>query len=189
MADWLGFDPKGYSQDDWWTHVQSIKPGDMTWHPVGIVLHATGLPTLGQWVEFGPQHDARLHNLEAYYQSMGWQHGPHAFVSRNYINGFSALTSRGTHCSCANQTHFGIEQAGNFNRGHDDYNSGDGARVKANAVWAMATLCKHFAIDPDKGIVPHAYCAHDGHFSCPGNLVSMPEMIAKVKATMAAILT
>ncbi len=184
---WLGFDPHGYSRDDWRAHVEAVKPPEMTWHPIGIVLHATGLPTLGMWVESGPQHDARLRNLEAYYEGMGWKHGPHAFVSRNYINGFSALTARGTHCSCHNSTHFGIEQVGNFNTSHDDYNSGDGEKVKDNAIWCLAVLCKHFQIDP-KSIIPHSECKADGHSQCPGNEVSMPEIITKVKQTMGAVL-
>lgn len=185
---WLGFDPKGYSRDGWQAHVTAITPKQMQWAPKGLILHATGLPTLGMWVESGPKHDARLRNLQAYYEGMGWQHGPHAFVSRSYINGFSALTQRGTHCSCHNSTHFGVEQVGNFNKGHDDYNSGDGAKVKANAIWAVAVLFKHFNLNPDTGILPHSECKRDGHSQCPGDEVSMPEFIAKVKQTMGAVL-
>jgi hypothetical protein len=179
VISWLGFDPTPYTPDEWWTHLKSIPDSSMTWHPVGIVLHATGLPTLSQWVELGPAHDARLQNLEAYYQGMGWQHGPHAFVSRSHINGFSALTTRGTHSQCYNYTHFGIEQAGNFNTGYDDYNSGDGALVKASAVYALSTLCKRFKLDP-QSIIPHSSCKIDGHFQCPGNEVSIAEVILSV---------
>lgn len=188
MGNWLGFDPKAYNQEQWKDHVYAIRPGQMLWHPVGIVLHATGMPTLGMWQEMGPSHDARLRNLERYYQGMGWKHGPHAFVSREHINGFSALTDRGTHCSCHNSTHFGFEQVGNFNTGHDDYNSGDGAKVKGMAVWCMAVICRHFGIDPETHIIPHAECKRDGHSQCPGNLVSMDEVRSKVKTTMGALL-
>jgi hypothetical protein len=186
MSDWLGFDPTPYTVDEWWGHVRDIKDSDMTWHPVGICLHATGLPTLAQWVELGPAHDQRLKNLEHYYQSMSWQHGPHAFVSRSHINGFSSLKVRGTHSTCYNYTHFGIEQSGNFNIGHDDYNSGEGAMVKASAIACMAALCKRFSLSP-KSIVPHSSCKADGHSQCPGNLVSMSEIIEKVGIAMSKL--
>jgi len=186
MSDWLGFDPVAYAPEAWLAHVRAIKDADMTWHPVGIVLHATGAPTLGQWAEMGPAHDARLRNLEAFYQGMGWRHGPHAFVSRSHINGFSALTVRGTHSQCYNVTHFGVEQAGNFNPGHDDYNSGDGALVKASAIVCLAALCKRFSLHPES-IIPHSSCKIDAHFSCPGSLVHMDEIKAKVAAQLAAM--
>jgi hypothetical protein len=185
---WLGFDPKGYSRDGWAAHVANTALATMKWKPVGIVMHATGLPTLAMWAEFGPAHDARLKNLQAYYEGMGWQHGPHAFVSRNYINGFSALTQRGTHCSCHNSTHFGIEQVGNYNKGHDDYNSGEGAKVKGNAIWAAAVLCRHFQINPLTSIIPHSECKRDGHSQCPGDEVDMADFCKKVSETMEAIL-
>ena len=183
MSAWLGFDPTPYTPEEWWTHLKSIPDSAMTWDPVGIVLHATGAPTLGQWVEFGPENIQRLRNLEAYYQGMGWLHGPHCFTSRSHVNGFSAITSRGTHSQCYNYTHFGMEQAGNFNTGHDDYNSGDGAMVKASAVLGLAALCKRFGLKPTS-IIPHASCKIDGHFQCPGNEVSMDEIISKTAAAM-----
>ena len=186
MTNWLGFDPQPYTPADWIAHVNAIDPAKMSWKPIGVMLHATGLPTLGQWVEMGPAHDARLRNLEAYYQGMGWQHGPHAFVSRSHVNGFSSLLSRGTHCTCTNYTHFGIEQAGNFNTGHDSYSTGDGAMVRDTAAIAVAALMKKFNFDPNK-LQFHSMCKADGHFQCPGDEVSLPDTIARVKAAMATI--
>lgn len=186
MSDWLGFDPTPYAPDQWIAHVMAINPATMKWKPQGIMLHATGLPTLAQWVEMGPAHDARLKNLEVYYQGMGWLHGPHAFVSRSHINGFSSLLDRGTHCTCTNYTHFGIEQAGNFNTGHDSYTTGDGAMVRDSAVVAIAALTKKFGFDPDK-LAFHSECKADGHFQCPGNEVLKPVVIARVKAKLATL--
>jgi hypothetical protein len=183
MTAWLGFDPTPYTTDEWVAHVMAIDVSKMSWKPQGVMLHATGMPTLEEWVELGPAHDARLQNLQAYYQGMGWQHGPHAFVSRSHINGFSSLLARGTHCSCVNYTHYGIEQAGNFNTGHDDYSTGDGAMVRDCAVIAIAALNKKFGFDPN-GLIPHSSCKADGHFQCPGNEVSIPDVIARVKAVM-----
>lgn len=186
MSSWLGFDPVAYTAAEWVSHVNAIDPVKMTWKPIGVMGHATGLPTLQQWVEMGPQHDARLHNLETFYQGMGWQHGPHAFVSRSHINGFSSLLSRGTHCSCVNFTHFGLEQAGNYNRGHDDYSTGDGAAVRDMFAIAVAALMKKFGFDPDK-LLFHSSCKKDGHSQCPGDEVSLPETIVRIKTAMATI--
>jgi hypothetical protein len=184
MSDWLGFDPVAFTPDEWIAHVMAIDISKMSWKPSGVMGHATGLPTLVQWAEIGPDHDARLHNLETYYQGMGWQHGPHAFVSRSHINGFSSLYDRGTHCSCVNYTHFGIEQAGNFNTGHDDYSTGDGAMVRDCFAIAAGALMKKFSFDPDK-LLFHSSCKADGHYQCPGNEVNLSDTIARVKAAMA----
>ena len=186
MSAWLGFDPIPYTPDEWIAHVMAIDPSKMAWEPKGVVLHATGLPTLGQWVEMGPLHDARLHNLETMYQGMGWQHGPHAFVSRSHINGFSSLLARGTHDSCLNYTHFGIEQAGNFNPGYDAYSTGDGALVRDSAMTAVAALMVRFGLDPD-ALVFHCECKADGHSQCPGAFVSKADVIPRIKAEMARI--
>lgn len=186
MSDWLGFDPIAYDAKGWMSRVMGLDVSKMSWKPSGVMLHATGLPTLSQWAELGPAHDARLKNLESFYQGMGWQHGPHAFVSRSHVNGFSSLLARGTHCSCVNYTHFGIEQAGNFNSGHDDYRSGDGALVASMAVVAIAALIKKFSFDPDK-LLPHSSCRQDGHFQCPGDEVDLKIVISRVKVLMVTI--
>jgi hypothetical protein len=154
--------------------------------PDGLVVHATGLPTLGQWVELGPAHDARLKNLEAFYQGMGWQHGPHAFVSRSHINGFSSLLARGTHCTCENYKKFGMEQAGNFNTGFDPYMSGDGLLVRTMAVLCAATLALKFKFTV-YNIIPHSACKKDGHSQCPGNENDMNYFRASVDEKMAEL--
>jgi hypothetical protein len=159
----------------------------MLWKPSKIVLHATGLPTLSQWVELGPAHDARLRNLEALYQGMGWKHGPHAFVSRSHINGFSTLYDRGTHDSCENAVAFGIEQAGNYNIGYDAYLTGDGALVRTNAILCVSTLALRFHV-AEVDIIPHSACRADGHFNCPGNENDMGLFVRDVRAKMVDLL-
>src|SRR3954453_8598872 len=39
------------------------------WRPQGITLHNTAAPTLEQWAETGPRHDARIRNLQSFYEN------------------------------------------------------------------------------------------------------------------------
>ena len=184
---WKGFDPTAYSQDAWLAHVVAIKPSDMTWKPIGVTLHNTGAPTLGQWAESGPAHDARLRNLQKYYESnLGWHHGPHAFISRTRINGFSPLSEPGVHSTCFNRDHFGIEMVGDYEPGGDAFASGDGALVRNNAIWALAVLHKKFGFDPER-LTFHRDCPRDRH-ACPGSQVEKEDIIMRVKTLMNAIL-
>lgn len=183
---WPGFDPTPYTRATWLAHVAAIKSASMTWKPSGLTFHNTYIPNLAQWKETGDTHSTRLMNLQTLYENTDhWHHGPHAFVSRDWINGFSPLTEVGVHASCFNRDHFGIEMVGNYEAGHDDFNTGDGAKVRDNAVYAAAVLLKHFGIPPT-GINFHRDCPRD-HHPCPGSLVSGTDMIARVKAAIAAL--
>src|ERR1700690_2040149 len=100
---WPNFDPKPYTQEQWIVHVKATdfslwgkSSYARSQKPLFITVHNTSLPTLKMWVESGPSHDARLQNLESYYEkNLGWHAGPHAFISRNFINGFSQLNAPG----------------------------------------------------------------------------------------------
>lgn len=176
---WSNFDRKAYTQSEFQAHVASLKW--TAWKPNGITLHNTSAPTLAQWVETGPKHDARITNLQSYYEGMGWHAGPHLFVSRNFINGFSNLLLAGVHSRCWNATRIGIEMVGDFDS--EGFDSGDGALVRDNAVFAMAVLNLKLGLTPD-GLVFHRECKQDNH-ACPGKLVNKAAVIARVKAKMA----
>ncbi|MGD0564522.1 MAG: peptidoglycan-binding domain-containing protein [Roseiarcus sp.] len=164
---WPGFDGTLYTREQFAAHVASL-----TIPPYAkfVVMHATGAPTLKQWQAY-PEAQ-RVANLQRYYeQSLHWQHGPHLFIGPNDIAGFSDLRVRGTHCSCWNFDSIGIETAGDWNV--EDFNSGDGAKVRDNFVFAAAVLHKHLGLRPDNyvkgvsGLHLHRECAADGHFECP----------------------
>lgn len=152
------------------------------WKPIGIVLHNTAAPTLAQWAEIGPAHEARIRNLKNYYQNQQhWHGGPHLFVSRDFINVFDGLLEPGTHSPSFNRTHFGIEMVGDFDR--ELFNSGDGAKVRDNAVFAMAVLCLKHGFNPDTAIKLHKEDPRTTH-ACPGKYVVKADVIARVKAEM-----
>lgn len=176
---WPGFDGRAYTRDEFATRV-----GDTQWRgwkPKGITLHNTAAPTLAQWAESGPSHDARIRNLQDYYENqLGWHAGPHLFISRTRINGFSDLMKPGVHSRCFNATHIGIEMVGDY--AAEEFDSGDGAMVRDNAVFAMATLCKALNLDP-KFLTFHKECTRDNH-DCPGRKVNKADVINRVLAEM-----
>lgn len=160
-------------------HLATIKW--VFWAPKGITLHNTAAPTLKQWAESGPAHDARIRNLQHYYErELGWHSGPHFFISRNFINWFSNPLLPGVHSRCWNRTHFGIEMVGDY--ATEPFNEGDGALVRDNAVFWIATLNLRFGFKAED-ITFHKECKRD-HHDCPGRNVVKADVIARVKKQM-----
>jgi hypothetical protein len=179
---WADFDGKPYTRDEFADHIGWTRWRD--WRPSGITLHNTAAPTLAQWAESGPQHDARIRNLQDFYEhEKGWHAGPHLFISRNFINGFSNIRRPGVHSRCFNATHIGIEMVGDFSV--EEFNSGDGALVRDNAVFALAHLYRALRLSPS-GLVFHKECRRDNH-DCPGRKVDKADVIRRVSELMAAL--
>ena len=194
---WKNFDPTPYDATGFLAHVAALDfsawetdPHARSKRPLFIVLHNTSAPTLAQWVEMGPAHDARLHNLQNYYEGMGWHAGPHYFVSRAHINGFSDPVRPGVHASCFNGVSIGIEMAGEYNV--EAFDSGDGAQVRDMAVLALAALHNKLGLEPLPfshgvcGLHFHRDCVQD-HHDCPGSNVHRDDVIARVQAKMAEL--
>jgi hypothetical protein len=179
---WKDFDGVARTRTETLERINSLKWTD--WQPRGITLHNTAAPTLGQWAESGPAHDARIRNLQYFYEDeKGWHAGPHWFVSRNFINWFSNPLLPGVHSRCFNRTHFGIEMVGDYDS--EDFNSGDGALVRDNAVFLIAALNLKFGFNPDD-LTFHVECNRDNH-ACPGRKVVKADVIARVRTAMDAI--
>lgn len=176
---WTDFNPLQLTREQFADRIKSLRW--KSWKPSGIVLHNTASPTLAQWVETGPKRDARIRNLQSYYEGLGWKGGPHWFVSRDWINEFNNPLRRGTHSPSFNATHFGIEMVGDYDR--ESFSSGDGAKVRDNAVFVMARLCEKFGWDPGKVIKLHKEDPRTTH-ECPGKLVNKADVIERVRAEM-----
>jgi hypothetical protein len=159
---WKNFEGIARTREQTLERINTLQWTD--WRPQGITLHNTALPTLAQWAETGAAHDARIRNLQSFYEDKGWHAGPHWFVSRNWINWFSNPLLPGVHSRCFNKTRFGIEMVGDYNK--EEFNSGDGAMVRDNAVFLIAALNLKFNFDPGD-LTFHVECKQDNH-DCPG---------------------
>lgn len=179
-------DTKAYSQSDWYAHVMATE-----WtafspqhsRPSGITLHNTAGPTLAEWSETDPMRLNRLHGLKSFYEAMGWHGGPHAFIGRTAINGFTPIQYWGVHCSCVNESHIGLEMVGDYAPGAENFGQGDGALVRNNAVFAVAALMLKLNLAPESDLMFHRECTND-HHACPGAQVDKIDIIARVRMKM-----
>ena len=177
---WEGFDGTARTRDQTLERINALNW--TSWRPQGITLHNTAAPTLAQWAESGPSHDARIRNLQSFYENeKGWHAGPHWFVSRTFINWFSNPLLPGVHSRCYNATRFGIEMVGDF--ASEEFDSGDGALVRDNAVFLIAALNVKFGFRPED-LTFHKECKRDNH-DCPGRKVDKGDVIERVRAAMA----
>ena len=178
---WKNFEGIARTREQTLERINALQWTD--WRPQGITLHNTALPTLAQWAETGAAHDARIRNLQEFYEDKGWHAGPHWFVSRNWINWFSNPLLPGVHSRCFNTTRFGIEMVGDYAK--EEFNSGDGAMVRDNAVFLIAALNLKFNFDPED-LKFHVECKQDNH-DCPGKKVVKADVISRVREMMAAL--
>ena len=156
------------------------------WKPQFIVLHNSAEPNLAQWEHYGLGKSAavqRARNLNSYYAHQeGWSSGPHLFIAPDLIVVACDLEAYGIHASCFNHVSIGIEMVGDYRPGADPFNAGGGAKVRDNAVAALAILHHALGISPDT-LHFHRDCERDHHV-CPGLQVDKAAMIARVKAYM-----
>lgn len=179
---WKNFEGKARTREESAAYLATLRWID--WKPEGITLHNTAAPSLKQWAESGAAHDARIRNLQNYYEKqLGWHAGPHFFVSRNYINWFSNPRLPGVHSRCWNATRFGIEMVGDYNV--EEFNSGDGVLVRDNAVYLIALLNNRFGLQAGD-LTFHKECKRDNH-DCPGHKVVKADVIVRVRAKMAEL--
>lgn len=177
---WNDFTGKNFTREGFAARMDALR-WDGAFKPQGIILHNTAAPSLAQWAETGDRHIQRIANLKSYYQGLGWHSGPHWFISRNHITEFMNPTTRGTHSPSFNATHFGIEMVGDYDR--EEFNSGDGALVRDNAVFVMAYLCKRFGWDPARAIKLHKEDPKTTH-ACPGKKVVKADVVDAVRRAM-----
>ena len=99
------------------------------WRPQFPTLHNTGVPSLKQWLAYGPTPQERWGaSLNRYYEGLGWHAGPHLVVCPDYVWVLCDLTKSGVSVSCWNSETFGIEMIGNYEVGGDDFSAATGRR-------------------------------------------------------------
>lgn len=148
------------------------------WRPSFIVLHHTGVPSISQ----RPQGftGANMQGLSRYYGvDQGWRSGPHLFIDQNGIWVFTALTRQGTHSPSWNRVAWGIEQLGNFI--NEDYQTGEGAKIRDNAVAAIAILSVARGLAAET-LRFHLEDTHTTHKHCPGETCKKPDVLVRVRS-------
>lgn len=167
-----GFTPGAFAA---YAKAQVIEP--RLWKPYCIVLHNTGAPTLAQRPNgFSAQN---MRDLEHFYRDeQKWSAGPHLFVDDRLIWAFTPLTHQGVHSPSWNGISWGIEMLGDYDA--DDFNSGRGAKVKANALAAIKALADASGWDIKRSVYLrlHHEDPKTTHKHCPGKTVDKAELLA-----------
>lgn len=151
------------------------------WHPSFIALHNTGSPSLAMRPD--GLTATHINNLVSHYRDKrGWSAGPHLFVDDKQIWVFTPLTTQGVHSPSWNNIALGLEMLGDFQT--ELFNSGRGAKVRDNAVAAMASLSEVLGLDP------HTMRLHKEDpattHACPGANVKKLDVIQRVVDKLAA---
>lgn len=174
MSHWKGIVGKSFTPETFKAYVDTLNFDD--WKPDFIVLHNTGEPCLKNRPNgLTYQH---ILGLEDFYKNeQGWSAGPHLFIDDHQIWAFTPLTTTGVHSPSWNSESWGIEMLGDYDT--EEFDSGRGALVGANASSAIAILSKAAGIDPSTMRL-HREDPKTTHH-CPGDNVDKDAFIQAVK--------
>jgi hypothetical protein len=183
---WRGIIGRGFDLDEFQAYIGAIQ--FTGWRPAFVVVHNTSEPTQALYEQWqtrpGWTGEQWLRNLQSYYSGMGWPSGPHAFVAKDKIWGFTPFTAPGTHSPAWNARTWGIETVGEFM--HEPF---DGS-VRDNLVGALAVLHCALGLDPadyhfaTRGLHFHKEDPVTTHKQCPGVNMNKGELVAAVVAKM-----
>ncbi len=157
---------KRFAPDEFGAYLGSIALA--AFRPSMVVLHNTAVPTLAD--RPSGFTTAQMADLEHYYAHVqGWSGGPHLFVDDNGIWAFNLLDRRGVHSPSWNSISWGVEMLGDYER--EPFDSGRGAKVRSNAVAAVAAMLHKLRVPPSND---HFKLHHEDPkttHACPGKLV------------------
>jgi hypothetical protein len=146
------------------------------WRPSFIVLHNTAVPTLAQRPN-GLTSDHIL-GLEHFYRDVQkWSAGPHLFIDDRHIWVFTRLNVSGVHSPSWNKVSLGFEMLGDY--ASEPFATGRGAKVRDNAVSAIASVSAVLGLDPN-GMRLHKEDPATTH-NCPGKNVVKLDVIQRVQ--------
>ncbi len=170
---WKGIVGLKFTADGFAKYVDGMKFAD--WRPEFIVLHNTGEPTLLERpAGLTLQH---IRGLEVYYRdTKGWSAGPHLFVDQSGIWVFTSLLTPGVHSPSWNKVAWGVEMLGDYSV--ESFVTGPGARVRDNAVAALAILSMKAGLDSST-LRLHKEDPKTTH-DCPGRHVDKADVIQRV---------
>jgi len=165
---------KVWTQDSFKEYLSSLKKPS---YPKSITIHHTGAPSLAQRKSgLLMQH---IHNIQSYYQSLGWNRGPHLFVDEDQIFGMTPLGTPGIHAVSFNRNSIGIEVLGDYDS--EDPLSGRGLQCMKNAAAATRALLKWLDLPTnDKTVLFHRDDPKTTK-TCPGKKVTKEWFLTLVK--------
>ncbi len=156
---------KVWTADSFGEYLKTLKRPDWAKR---VCLHHCAAPSLAQRPQgFKAQH---LENLRSFYQSLGWNRGPHFFTDEDQIWGMTPPTVKGIHSVGWNSTAIGIEALGNYDI--EDPKSGRGLQVWETTAKTTAELLKWLSLPANKDTVTLHRLDGRTSKSCPGNKVS-----------------
>ena len=146
-------------------------------YPKSITIHHTGAPSLAQRpTGLTIQH---IHNIQSFYQSLGWNRGPHLFVDEDQIFGMTPLGTPGIHAVSFNRSSIGIEVLGDYDR--EDPLSGRGLQCMKVAAAATRSLLQWLDLPAnDKTVLFHRDDPKTSK-TCPGKKVTKDWFLGLVK--------
>lgn len=163
---------KAFTPDQFEVYVRGLQLD--SWKPSFVVLHNTAEPKLRDWHSVSGQR--RMAGLASYYAGLRWHAGPHLFIADDLIWVFSDLRHPGVHSPSWNHVAWGVEMVGDYNV--EAFDSGAGAKVRDNAVAALAILHAKANLDSASMKIhkEDPLTTHD----CPGRHVSKADMIKRI---------
>ena len=173
MSGWKGIVGKSFTPDAFDAYCHGLHWN--AWRPSFIVLHNTASPSLAQRPN-GLTHQHILNLEEFYRDTQKWSAGPHLFVDDKQIWVFTPLTVSGIHSPRWHNVSFGVEMLGDYDA--EPFNKGRGAKVRDNAIAALATLSAVLGIDSHSMKI-HREDPLTTH-ACPGTNVHKQEVIQAV---------
>ena len=146
-------------------------------YPKSITIHHTGAPSLAQRKSgLTIQH---IHNIQSFYQSLGWNRGPHLFVDEDQIFGMTPLGTPGIHAVSFNRNSIGIEVLGDYDS--EDPLNGRGLQCMKNAAAATRALLQWLDLPTnDKTVLFHRDDPKTSK-TCPGKKVTKEWFLGLVK--------
>lgn len=158
--------------NDFRAHLAAHSPDVAPWAK-GVVLHHTWSPTVAQWHGM-----VSIEAIAKYYQTKGWDRGPHLFIavgSRNPADDgifqMTPLNERGIHAGSANNWAWGIEVVGNYDPAPWTASCADMVREATVALmtWRRISVTRQTLIGHREVPSPK---------SCPGKAINM-DMVRK----------
>jgi hypothetical protein len=144
-----------------------------------VTIHHTGAPSLAQRPHgFLAQH---LLNIKSYYQSLGWNRGPHLFVDEDQIFGMTPLNVPGIHAVSFNRNSIGIEILGDYDS--EDPLTGRGLACMKNTAAVTKALFEWLDMPVNENTLKFHRDDPKTSKTCPGKKVKKDWFISLVQSS------